>query len=256
VSIPATTHLLQSARADRPAAPRDDAERRRAANYPLSRWYLRPAAALLAAALAPTIVRPWHLTLGGLLAAIVAAASLLWLPAPAAVTAGFILAGWFLDRCDGMLARRQGTASPLGAWLDANVDELVDVGLHAAVAWAAASATDTALPWALLIGFLAGKYLFVYGLAEERQLLAAQPKSEATAAENSTHAASDAAPRWAWLRRLYHLPGNADVRVHLLAGAVLCGWLTAELAVVAAYYNARWIARYLLVARRLRSEAP
>jgi phosphatidylglycerophosphate synthase len=186
----------------------------------------------------------------------VAAASLLWLPAPAAVTAVFILASWFLDRCDGMLARRQGTASPLGAWLDANVDELVDVGLHAAVAWAAASATGTALPWALLIGFLAGKYLFVYGLAEERQLLAAQPKPEATAAASPTHAASEVAPRWAWLRRLYHLPGNADVRVHLLVGAVLCGWLTAELAVVAAYYNARWIARYVLVARRLRSEAP
>ena len=54
-----------------------------------------------------------------------------------------------------------------------------------------------------------------------------------------------------WLRAAYHTPGNADVRVHLLAVAWLTGWLGAELAVVAVYYNLRWIARYVLVARRL-----
>ena len=53
------------------------------------------------------------------------------------------------------------------------------------------------------------------------------------------------------LRAAYHLPGNADVRVHLLAAALVTGWFSAELAVVAAYYNLRWIARYVLVARRL-----
>ena len=50
---------------------------------------------------------------------------------------------------------------------------------------------------------------------------------------------------------LYHLPANADVRVHLLAGAMACGLLAAELAFVAVYYNFRWLARYALVARRL-----
>jgi hypothetical protein len=56
------------------------------------------------------------------------------------------------------------------------------------------------------------------------------------------------------LRTLWHLPGNADVRLHLLIVALLGGWLTSELAVVAAYYNLRWIAGYLLVARRLGGE--
>ena len=81
-----------------------------------------------------------------------------------------VLAAWFFDRADGLLARRQQTASAWGAWLDANVDELVDVGLHVAVAAAAATLTGSALPWALLVAFLAGKYLLVCGLAlEEHQ---------------------------------------------------------------------------------------
>ena len=34
------------------------------------------------------------------------------------------------------------------------------------------------------------------------------------------------------LRAVYHLPGNADVRIHLLAAALLTGWFLAELAFV------------------------
>src|SRR5207253_9060082 len=67
------------------------------------------------------------------------------------------------------------------------------------------------------------------------------------------HGANGIAPMSAqqtWLRRLYHLPGNADVRMHLLALLLAAGWWSAELLFVAAYFNFRWIARYALVARR------
>jgi hypothetical protein len=37
----------------------------------------------------------------------------------------------------------------------------------------------------------------------------------------------------------------------VLLAALCTGWLTAELALVALYYNLRWIVRYALVARRL-----
>jgi hypothetical protein len=47
------------------------------------------------------------------------------------------------------------------------------------------------------------------------------------------------------------LPGNADVRVHLLVLALATGYLGVELALVAVYYNLRWLVRYALVARRL-----
>jgi hypothetical protein len=55
------------------------------------------------------------------------------------------------------------------------------------------------------------------------------------------------------IRRLYHLPGNADVRLHLLVAALATDCLTLELAIVAAYYNMRWIARYLLLGLRMRT---
>jgi hypothetical protein len=40
------------------------------------------------------------------------------------------------------------------------------------------------------------------------------------------------------------------VRIHLCALAILTGQFTLELALVAAYYNLRWLARYALVYRR------
>jgi phosphatidylglycerophosphate synthase len=222
-------------------APRDLSaeERRRAHDYPISRWYLRPAAAGLAALLAPTRLRPAALTFCGLSAAAGAAAILLCRPQATAVSAALVFLYWFFDRADGLLARRQGTVSTLGAWLDANVDELVDLGLHAAVAATVAWRVSAAWPWLLLVAFFGGKYLLMYGLAAEES--ATDQRDLPNERTGSCH----------WLRRLYHLPGNADVRVHLLIAALAAGWLTTELAIVACYYNLRWPARYLLVARRL-----
>jgi hypothetical protein len=158
------------------------------------------------------------------------------------LAAFLILAAWFCDRTDGQLARQQATASPRGAWLDANLDELADIGLHIAVAVSAA-ATAGPVAWWLLSAFLGGKYLFMYGLMEERSAdcLSSNERCEPEVRQGLT-----------WLARLYHFPANADVRLHLLAGSVACGCYTAELAWVAFYYNFRWAARYALVCRRLR----
>ncbi len=218
---------------------------RRAVDYPISRWYLRPAATVLAHALATSRVRPWMVTLTGLAIATLAGALLAFRPEFASWSALLVLGTWFCDRLDGQLARRQGSASALGAWLDANVDELVDLGLHVALAGAAAASAASAWPWALLIGFLIGKYLLMYGLQSEAGL----DPTPAAPAEFNAHAGR---PRW-WrgLYGLYHLPGNADVRIHLLVAALFTGWWTAELALICVYYNFRWIVRYALVARRL-----
>jgi len=217
--------------------PRDDTERLRDGRYPIARWYLRPAAAWLAARLARSPVRPVHMTLLGLAAAVAAAAVLLWRPQAGLCSAALVLLWCFCDRADGLLARRQRTASPYGAWLDANVDELADLGLHVAVAAALAARAGAGWPWLLLATFLAGKYLTMYGLHLDE-------------AVSVTKTGTDPR-RTAWLRTLYHLPGNADVRAHLLVLALATGYLTAELAFVAAYYNLRWLVRHALVARRL-----
>jgi len=211
-----------------------------ASRHPISRWYLYPLATRLVDALAPTRVRPTHLTLCGLVAALGAMAWLVCFPARAPWAAAPILLAWFFDRTDGLLARRQATVSLRGAWLDTNLDELIDLGLQIAVAAAAATRTGTTWPWGLLIAFLAGKYLFLHGLREENTQGASSPESK-----------REEFPRRGLVARLYHLPGNADIRLHALFVMVLFGWLTVELAAVALYYNLRWIARYGLVIRRL-----
>jgi phosphatidylglycerophosphate synthase len=260
--------------------------------------------------LTPTPVRPVHLTLGGLAVGAIAGAVLLRTPDLAPVAGALVLAAWFFDRADGQLARRQGTVTAWGAWLDANCDELLDVGLHAAVAAAAAAHAASHVPWLLLAAFLAGKYLFMHGVAIEEHLSgeqnrpgslglsagclassagclgssAASPQSaipkgsvrpittdprRAGGSLRSTPTTPKHAMRWPEepkarpasrivraVHAAYHLPADADVRVHLLAAAMCTGWLWAELAIVAGYYNLRWVARYVLVARRLGAFVP
>ena len=237
---PACTRRVAAAR--RGDAPRPQPLR----SYPISRWYLRPAATWLAAALAPTAVRPVHLTACGLTAAAAATAVLVWRPQAMPLAALLVLTYWFFDRADGQLARRQQTVSAWGAWLDGNVDELVDVALHVAAAAVVATQVAAPWPWWLLSAFLAGKYLLMYGLALEEH--AAGKGDGLLPVRRETAALSSAG---GWLRRAYHLPGNADVRVHLLVLALATGYLAAELALVAVYYNLRWLVRYALVARRL-----
>lgn len=239
----APARLLAEARAEKTSRPSwREVEANRDANYPISRWYLRPIALACAEQLGRLGVKPSHITMLGLLIAIAAGLLLLNRPEWHIAAAGLILASWLCDRIDGPLARRQASASAWGAWLDANVDEGVDLGIHAATAAAAAQLTGSTWPWTFLIAFLFGKYLLMHGLASDDEHCGRAPPS----------LPSQASPP-SLLRGLYHLPGNADVRLHLLVVAVACGWMTWELAFVAAYYNFRWIARYALMAKRFRA---
>lgn len=214
----------------------------RARAYPISRWYVIPLTGRIASWLRPTPVRPNHITILGLVFGLSALGLLFAVPSAGPGAAALILAAWVMDRTDGTLARQQNATSPFGAWLDANVDEIHDVAWHTATAYAAGSLTGTQLPWFLLVAFLAGKYLFMNGLAEERSLSPA-------ACPQASPAGSSGFRNWA--RTAYHLPGNADVRLHLLVVALLIGLPMVELAFVAVYYNFRWIVRIGLTAHRL-----
>jgi phosphatidylglycerophosphate synthase len=221
-----------------------------AVRHPLSRWWLLPAAARLAESLAPTGIRPTHITLLGLVCAAAAAVALALQPESPWLAAPLVLAAWFCDRVDGLLARLQRTASAWGGWLDANVDELCDIGMHAAVAWAA-TAEGSLRAWGWFAAFVAGKYLFTHGLGGAPAVQ--RPSLSSSAAPHCSRETEPVQRRaYATLRALYHLPGNADVRIHLLAAALATGWLEFELAAMATYYHARWLARYGLVWRRLR----
>ncbi len=238
----ATSELAESASIVRLApSSRDLAELALDQRHPLSQWWLVRSVNLAAILLTPSAVRPWHVTASGGLCGLGAGAVLL-LGWPAWQAAALVLLCWFFDLLDGKLARMQGNASAFGAWADANLDEVVDLGVHAAVAYAAAVATGSQAPWLLYMAFMAGKYLLYYSVNMEEGL--ARPKPGAAPAVAPR-------PRMGRLRRLYHLPGNIDVRIHLLAAGLVSGCLTTELACIAVYYNLRWIVRWGLVWKKL-----
>jgi phosphatidylglycerophosphate synthase len=220
--------------------------------YPLSRWYLRPAAKAVARRLALTHVHPNAVTLSGLLLAAGAAVALLAGQTPAphwrllvahVLPVVLLLAYWVADQVDGHLARITGRCSDYGSWLDANLDELVDVGLHVAIGWMLFERLASPVPLALVLAFVAGKYLFMFGLNGIEQ--------------NDPESVTDSTSEQSLIRRLYHLPADADVRLHVLLAAILLdplvGALWWELAGVAVYYNFRWLARHILVRRRTRN---
>ena len=141
-----------------------DAELTRRRTYqPLGKYWAFPLADRLAEWLRPTAVRPNAVTL---------ASAGLMLSAAALESAGFsawggrlaialaLAVALVLDTADGRLARLQGTSSSFGRWLDQVLDELVDIALHAAIAWAAFCREGQ--PGWLLLGMLyaSSKYLF------------------------------------------------------------------------------------------------
>lgn len=104
---------------------------------PVTRWIYRPVSRVLTRGLVHLPITPNQVS------AIVAVLGVLgcWLTARGDVTglwlgAALVLAGGFIDGCDGEIARIKLQGSPLGAWLDTAVDEatttlyLIAIGLH------------------------------------------------------------------------------------------------------------------------------
>ena len=205
----------------------DDELTRRQSYQPLGRyWALSPARAL-ARALAPTPIRPNAVTLAASALMLAASALVAFAPAslPINVLTAFALASALvLDTADGHLARLQGTASPFGRWLDAWLDELCDMALHAAIAWSAFILSGS--PVWLLLGMLyaMSKYVYMVG-------------STGPTPETATPSSS---PRSASLpTTLIRLAGHADIRWHLWIILAALGRLDAALAAYAVYFPLR-----------------
>ena len=217
----------------------DDELVRRQSYQPLGRYWALGPARTIAQALAPTRVRPNAVTLtaSGLF---LGATAVVAFARPALVSNSTAAAGLalalVLDTADGHLARLQGTASSFGQWLDGWLDEVGDMALHAAIAWAAFLRTG-AVAW-LLLGMLyaMGKYAFVAATAGDD---AAGTGGETTAP--AARARSEPLPvRWV------RLAGHADLRWHLWIVLAALGRLDVALAAYAVYFPLR----ALLVAGR------
>jgi CDP-alcohol phosphatidyltransferase len=223
------------------------------------------------------------------------------LSASAVIAAGF--AGWgarlavaislatalVLDTADGRLARLQGTSSAFGRWLDQVLDELADITLHAAIAWAAFCATGQ--PSWLLLGILyaSSRYLFQVQslLGEELEgemmrrgdsesttaRLAEPPSGQNGRLPGPPNAASGgtsptrgeavtlrfrlraralifAGSVTAWLTAMVRLIGHADLRWHLWIVLALLGRLDIGLVGYACYFAFRAVAGFLRKAVR------
>ncbi len=223
-------------RLDRPqglAGAEDELVRRRT-YQPIGRfWALGPARGL-ARLLRPTPVRPNAVTLASGALVLAAASLVAWPALPAwascyAASAALALA-LVLDTADGHLARLQGTASDFGRWLDANLDELGDMALHAAIAWAAFLRDGQPIWLGLGMLYAIGKYLFVVGAASGEVLDAVTSRPELPPA---------ASPPPRGLRSLALLAGHADIRWHLWIVLAALGRLDAALVAYSLYFPAR-----------------
>jgi phosphatidylglycerophosphate synthase len=219
-------------RIDRPQALdglQDEALRRRE-YQPIGRYWAAAPALALARSLAPTSIRPNHVTLAAGTTMLAAASLVAFGRTPLAArfaAAAAIAVSLVLDTADGHLARLQGTSSAFGRWLDSNLDELGDMALHAAIAWSAFCRSGQA-GW-LLVGmaYAAAKYLFHFGTTS-----ALDP--------TASPLSSVAANRSGALRRLAHWIGHADVRLHVWIILAAVGRLEWALVGYAAYFAARW----------------
>ncbi|MFI5457882.1 MAG: CDP-alcohol phosphatidyltransferase family protein [Isosphaerales bacterium] len=230
-------------RLDRPGslATAEEELTRRLTYQPLGKYWAFPLAERLAERLCPTSIRPNALTL--------ATAALML---SAAGLTGFGANGWIerlavalclslslvLDTADGRLARLQGTSSALGRWLDQVLDELADLALHAAIAWAAFVRDGRPIWLALGILYASGKYLFLIQSLFGNELERAWGEAPAESPDRGPgHGwGSGAVERLAGVVRTI---GHADVRWHLWIVLGLVGRLDVALAVYASYFAAR-----------------
>ncbi len=216
---------------------------RRSSYQPLGRyWALTPARAL-ARRLAPTFVRPNAVTIAAACFMLTASALVAFMTAGWVVNLAVALAlalALVLDTADGHLARLQGTASPFGKWLDAWLDELCDMALHAAIAWSWFIRTNQ-VGWLLAgMAYGMGKYVFSVSATNVTNDSASETANRSHAEPNSR------------LRALVRMCGHADVRWHLWIALAVVGRLDIALAGYVFYYPARAVLAVASKAREAR----
>jgi phosphatidylglycerophosphate synthase len=219
---------------------------RRLSYQPLGKYWAFPLARRLAKRLCPTSVRPNALTLAAATLMLSAAALVALVPDSVlnrVAYASFLALALVLDTADGRLARLQGTSSALGRWLDQVLDELADMALHGAIAWAAYLRDRQALWLVVGIIYASGKYLFVIQSLLGDELERSNPIGTAPAASPVLEPVFRRGRRGlAALAAAVRLMGHADLRWHLWIVLALVGRLDWALALYAAYFPARALA--------------
>jgi phosphatidylglycerophosphate synthase len=216
---------------------------RRLTYQPLGKYWAFPLAERLADRLCPTRVRPNAVTIATSAfmltgAGLIAAGSNGWIERLA--VASCLAVALVLDTADGRLARLQGTCSALGRWLDQVLDELADLALHAAIAWACFVSDGRPIWLVLGIVYASAKYLFLVQslLGDELERGRSEPAA-ATGSATRGSGGERGSVVAAFLARAVRFLGHADLRWHLWIALALLGRLDLALAVYAGYFAAR-----------------
>jgi hypothetical protein len=229
-------------RLDRPESllSADEELTRRLTYQPIGKYWAFPLAERLAEWLRPTSIRPNVVTVASAVL-MLASAALVAMGAGSLAAMGIAFAmavALVLDTADGRLARLQGTSSAFGRWLDEFLDELVDLVLHAAIAWSA-FVRDGRPVWLLLgMAYASGKYLFRVQSSLGDEL------------ERGVSCQAGPAPSFSRGRRqrdrgiggLVRLLGHADLRWHLWIVLAAVRRLDVALVAYAIYFPARALA--------------
>ena len=210
---------------------------------PIGKYWAFPLAQRLAEALRATPVRPNVVTLAAAALMLLASGMVAFGPTGWAGRAGVAAAmalALVLDTADGRLARLQGTSSALGRWLDQSLDEVTDLALHTAIAWAAFVRAGEPL-W-LLVGmaYASGKYLFLVQSTLGDELERSVRGRPSTLGLPGIPASSGRGAQG--IAALLRLIGHADIRWHLWIALAVVARLDVALAVYAAYFPARALA--------------
>jgi phosphatidylglycerophosphate synthase len=228
-------------RLDRPESllAADEELTRRLTYQPIGRFWAFPLAERLAEGLRPTAIRPNAVTAASAALMLGAAALVATRATGTAAAAGIATAmalALVLDTADGRLARLQGTSSAFGRWLDEFLDELVDLALHAAIAWAA-FVRDGRPVWLLLgMAYASGKHLFRVqsSLGDELEgRTDSQPRLSASIRED---------PRARGIAQVVRLFGHADLRWHFWIVLAAVQRLDLALVAYAIYFPVRALA--------------
>jgi phosphatidylglycerophosphate synthase len=221
-------------RLDTPAllAGAEDELRRRQSYQPLGRFWALGPARWLARRVRGTRIRPNHVTAVSAALVLGASALVAWSPptlASRALMASALALALIFDTADGHLARLQGTASTFGRWLDANLDELGDLALHTAIAWAAFRRAANPAWLLLAILYVSGKYLLMVGHTTWHE-------------EQRGPSSPSGLPSGCRLRTIVRALGHADLRWHVWIFLAALGRLEWDLVAYAVYYPARAMA--------------
>jgi phosphatidylglycerophosphate synthase len=209
---------------------------RRLTYQPIGRFWAFPLAERLAEGLRPTAIRPNTVTAASAALMLAAAALVATGATGTAAAAGIATAmalALVLDTADGRLARLQGTTSAFGRWLDEFLDELVDLALHAAIAWAA-YLRDRHPVWLLLgMAYAFGKYLFRVQSSLGDEL---EGRTDSLPRFSTLHREDRLSLRIAEVVRLL---GHADLRWHLWIVLAALQQLDIALVAYAIYFPVR-----------------